>query len=184
MQLGILGQSIFAAEGPNGNQLAADLNEVYWGSLAFFVVLGLIIWKAGPAIVKGLNGRTARIQKDFDAANEARSTAEQSLSASSADTPDIGAERARIKAEGAETATRLRVDTAARANAEAIAMKERATNDIQNQTRQAIADLREEIASLTRESTEALVSEQLDAGSQSGLIDSYINSLETSGGVR
>ena len=171
---------IFAAEGPNGSQLASDINEVYWGSAAFFVVLGLIIWKAGPAIVKGLNGRTERIQKEFDAANEARNAAERSLSASSADAPNIGVETARIKTEAAETATRLRVDTAARANAEAAAMKERATNDIQNQTRQAIADLREEISSLTRDSTEALVAEKLDAGSQSGLIDSYISSLESS----
>jgi F0F1-type ATP synthase membrane subunit b/b' len=57
-------------------------------------------------------------------------------------------------------------------------MRERAANDIQNQTSQALADLREEIASLTRSSTEALVSEKLDAGSQAGLIDSYISSLE------
>ncbi len=169
---------ILAAEGPNGPQLAADINEVIWGSLAFFVILGIIIWKAGPAVVKALNGRTERIQREFDEAQAARSAAELKLSTSSADTPDLGSEKRRIMAEAQETATRLRVDTAARAKAEAEAMKERATSDIQNQTRQALADLREEIASLTRDSTEVLVGEQLDAGSQSGLIDTYISSLE------
>jgi len=169
---------IFAAEGPNGPQLASDINEVIWGSIAFFVVLALIIWKAGPAVVKALNGRTERIQGEFDEAQAARTSAEQALSSTSADAPDIGTESKRIVAEANETATRLRVDTAARAKAEAEAMRERATGDIQNQTRQALADLREEIASLTRESTEALVGEQLDAGSQTSLIDSYIRSLE------
>ncbi|MBT8241380.1 MAG: ATP synthase F0 subunit B [Acidimicrobiia bacterium] len=171
---------ILAAEGPNGSQIPADVNEVYWGSLAFFVIMGVLIWKAGPAIMKALNGRTDRIQRDFDEAQAARLSAENALSATAADTPDIAAESARIKKEAEETASRLRVDTAARAKAEAEAMRERAANDIQNQTAQALADLREEIASLTRSSTEILVSEKLDAGSQSDLIDSYISSLERS----
>ncbi len=172
--------SIFAAEGPNGPQLASDINEVYWGSLAFFVILGVLVWKAGPAVMKALNGRTDRIQREFDEAMSARSEAEAALSASSADTPDIGAEAARIKKEAEQTATRLRVDTVARAKAEAVAMRERAANDIQNQTSQALADLREEIASLTQTSTEVLVGEKLDPGSQANLIDSYISSLERS----
>jgi F-type H+-transporting ATPase subunit b len=171
---------IFAAEGPNGPQLASDINEVYWGSLAFFVILGILIWKAGPAVMKALNGRTDRIQREFDEAMAARTEAETALSASSADTPDIGTEAARIEKEAEATAARLRIDTAARAKAEAEAMRERAANDIQNQTSQALADLREEIASLTRTSTEVLVGEKLDAGSQAGLIDSYISSLERS----
>jgi len=171
---------IFAAEGPNGSQIPADVNEVYWGSLAFFVIVGILIWKAGPAVMKALHGRTDRIQRDFDEAQAARTTAERALSATTAGAPDIGAEVARIKKEAQETATRLRVDTAARAKAEAEAMRERAANDIQNQTSQALADLREEIASLTRTSTEVLVGEKLDADSQADLIDSYISSLERS----
>jgi F-type H+-transporting ATPase subunit b len=171
---------ILAAEGPNGPQLASDINEVYWGSLAFFVILGVLIWKAGPAVMKALNGRTDRIQREFDEAQAARSEAEKALSASSADAPDIGTEAARIKKEAQETATRLQVDTAARAKAEGEAMRERAANEIQNQTSQALGDLREEIASLTRASTEELVGEKLDAGSHANLIDSYISSLERS----
>lgn len=176
--------SIFAAEGPNGNFLPADINEVYWGSLAFFVIMGVIVWKAGPAVVKALNGRTDRIQREFDEAQAARSDAEKALSATAASTPDVVAESARIVEEATETASRLRIDTANRARAEAEAMKERATLDIQNQTRQAINDLREEIAMLTRRSTEALVNETLDERAQSGLIDDYISSLEATGSAR
>jgi F-type H+-transporting ATPase subunit b len=130
--------------------------------------------------MKALNGRTDRIQREFDEAQTARLAAENALSATTAEAPDIETEAARIKKEAAETASRLRADTAARAAAEAAAMRERAANDIQNQTAQALADLREEIASLTRSSTEILVGEKLDAGSQSDLIDSYISSLERS----
>ncbi len=172
---------IFAAEGPNGGQLPADINEVYWGSLAFFVIVGILVWKAGPAVVKAMEGRTDRIQREFDEAMLARTEAEAVLAATSDGAPDVSAESNRIAEEAAQTATRLRVDTAARARAEAEAMKERATLDIQNQTRQALADLREEISSLTKSATEALVAAQLDANSQSGLIDSYISSLETTG---
>ncbi len=175
---------IFAAEGPNGNFLPADINEVYWGSLAFFVIVGILVWKAGPPTVRALNGRTDRIQREFDEAHAARSDAEAALSATAAHTPDVAAESARILQEAKETASRLRIDTANRARAEAEAMKERATVDIQNQTRQAINDLREEIADLTRKSTEVLVSESLDDTAQRGLIDDYITSVEATGGRR
>lgn len=176
--------SIFAAEGPNGNFLPADINEVYWGSLAFFVIVGILVWKAGPAVVKALNGRTDRIQREFDEAQAARADAEAALDATAAHTPDIAAESDRLVREATETASRLRIDTANRARAEAEAMKERATVDIQNQTRQAINDLREEIAELTRRSTEVLVAESLDENAQRGLIDDYIASVEAAGGRR
>ena len=34
--------TILAAEAPNGKHLAGDLNEVYWGSAAFFVLMALL----------------------------------------------------------------------------------------------------------------------------------------------
>ena len=40
---------LLASEKPNGFLLSGDLNEVIWGSIAFFLILGLLIWKAGPA---------------------------------------------------------------------------------------------------------------------------------------
>ena len=166
-----------AAEGPNGVHIPADVNEVYWGSVAFFVVVGLIWWKARPLIVEALKDRTARIETELEEAKAARTDAEAALQASSADLPDVSAEEARIRAEAEATAEKLKADLVAKAEAEAEAIRERGRADVENRRRQARADLSAEVARLTRTSAEAVVRQGLDGGSQADLIDNYINQV-------
>jgi F-type H+-transporting ATPase subunit b len=169
--------SIFAAEGPNGLQLASDINEVIWGSLAFFVLLALVVWKAGPAIKAAISGRTDRIRDELAAAEAERADAEAALSAKAADVPDVDVEQARIREEAQETAERLKTDMAAKAQADAAALVARAQADVATQRAQALADMREEVARLTRDATEAVVNDSLDDASQSDLIDQYISQV-------
>lgn len=164
----------FAAEGPNGLQLAGDINEVYWGSAAFFVLVALIWWKAGPAIKKMVTGRTERIRAELAAAETERAEAEAALNASTADLPDVSSEEARIRSEAQETAARLKIDMVDKAHADAQALKDRAVADVENMTRQAMADLQSEVASLTRNATEAVVTDSLDEAAHGNLIENYI----------
>lgn len=165
---------LLAAEEPNSVHLPGDLNEVYWGSAAFFVVVGLLWWKAWPALRRVLDGRTASIRAEIEAAEVARREAEARYEAQRAEVGDIGAERQRLLAEATETAERLKVDLVARARADAEALRARALVDITAQRNQAMGDLRSEVARLTRGATEAIVRENLDPASQKQLIDSYI----------
>jgi F-type H+-transporting ATPase subunit b len=165
---------IFAADKPNGVHLAGDINEVYWGSVAFFVLVGLIAWKAGPAIKKMMTGRTERIRAELAAAEAARDEAQAALTASTADLPDVEAEAARIRTEAAETAARLKSDLVAKAHDDAAALQTRAAADIENQKRQALADIREEVARLTRGATEEVVTSSLDDATHADLIEKYI----------
>ena len=167
----------FAAEAPNGLQLAGDINEVIWGSIAFFVVLGLIIWKAGPLIVKAMKDRTEGIELELAQAKEERAAAEMALTASTSDLPDVGAEEAKIRSEAQATATKLKEDLIAKAEAEAEALKERGRIDVDNLKRQAQADLASEVSLMTRNTAEAVVTQALDGDSQSELIENYISQV-------
>jgi len=169
---------LFASEEPNGVHLASDINEVIWGSLAFFVVLGLIIWKAGPAIAKAFNGRTERIAAELGSAAAQKDEAVAALTASTADLPDTNAEEARIKAEAIETAERVKADLIAKAHADAEDIRVRGRADVDNYRRQAVADLTAELSELTKNSAEAVIIENLDAGAHAELIDNYINQVE------
>lgn len=169
--------NLIAAEGPNGVHLAGDINEVYWGSIAFFVLMGLIIWKAGPAIKGMLTGRTDRIRNELAEAAQARDDAQAVLTESTADLPDVDAEADRIRLEADETAERLKNDIVAKAGVEAQTLKDRAAVDIENQKRQALADIREEVARLTRGATEEVVNDSLDDAAHSDLIENYINQV-------
>lgn len=166
-----------AAEGPNGMHWPADINEVYWGTIAFLVIVGLAVWKGGPAIQQSLRDRTAGIEAELADAKAARARAEAALTESSADLPDVSAEEARIRAEAEATAEKLKADLVAKAEAEAEAVRERGRSDVANRRRQAQADLAAEVSRLTRSSAEAVVREGLDGGAQTDLIETYINQV-------
>lgn len=168
--------NLLAAEG-NGYHLAHDIKEVYWGSAAFFIVVGLIWWKAGPAIKNGLASRTERIEAELADARSRREAAEAALTASTSELPDLSAEETRIRIEAEETAARLKADLIAKAEAEAEGVRERGKADVANRKRQARADLQAEIADATRRAAEDMVRSDLDAGAQSDLIDAYINQV-------
>lgn len=161
----------------NGVHLAGDMKEVYWGSSAFIVLVALIAWKFGPAIKKMVASRPERIEAELEAAKAARTEAEAALNASTADLPDVGAEEVRIRDEALETASRLKVDMAAKADADAEALKARGVTDVANMKRQALTDLQDEVATITRDATEAIVTEGLDEAAHAELIENYINQV-------
>lgn len=165
---------ILASTEDNGPHFAGDINEVYWGSIAFFVVIALLYKFAWPAIKSGFAGRTERIEGELEAAAEARAAAEAALVTSTADLPDVDSESERLLAESKTTAARLKSEIVAKAHIDAEALKTRAATDISSQTSQALADIRDEFARLTRDATERVVESNLDAASHADLIDSYI----------
>ncbi|MFV0523113.1 MAG: F0F1 ATP synthase subunit B [Acidimicrobiales bacterium] len=173
--------TLLAAEGEhhaNGRQFAGDINEVIWGSIAFFVVLALLIKYGGPAISKGFKGRTDRIQGEIDEAKAQRSAAENAAAAERSELPDLAGEEQRLLDEANESATRLRADIVARAQTEADEIRARGSAEVENYRRQALADLTAEVSQLTKDSAEAVVLETLDDASQRDLIDRYITHLE------
>ena len=169
---------LIAAEGPNEVHLPADINEVYWGTAAFLVVMALLIRLAGPAIAGAFRKRTADIEAELAAARAARAEAEAALTATSSDLPDVSVEEARIKAEAADAAARLKDDMIARAQADADEIRTRGNAEVENQRRQALADLRAEVSEMTRQSAEAVVTDQLDDSAQNDLIENYIRQVE------
>ncbi len=166
---------IFAAG--NGYQIPHDPREMYWGSAAFFIVVGLIWWKGAPAIKRGLASRTERIEAELADARSRRDAAEAALNASTSELPDLSEEEARIRSEATETAARLKADLIAKAEAEAEGVRERGKADVANRKRQARADLQAEIAEATRLAAEDMVRSDLNLGAQSDLIDAYIDEV-------
>jgi len=168
------------AHHPNSKILPGDLNEVYIGSVAFLIVVGLIVKLAGPAMAKGFSARSKAIEQELADAAAAKEQAEAQLVESSADLPDVDAEAERILAEAKETAARLKQDLIAQATTDAEELRTRGNAEVDNLRRQAVADLSTEISTLARGAAEALIDETLDQAVQSDLIDGYITQLEQS----
>jgi F-type H+-transporting ATPase subunit b len=166
--------TLLGAEAPNGLWLPGDFNEVIWGSLAFFVVAGLL-WKfARKPVADGLAGRTRRIADQLGEAEQARLAAEAEADRIRAALADSDAEAARILEEARRSADALRRDVAARAEADIAALRERAAADLAATRAQAEADLAAELSRLALGATEEVVQSALDDATQQQLIEAYI----------
>jgi F-type H+-transporting ATPase subunit b len=165
---------VTAAEKPNSFLLSSDINEVIWGSIAFFIILGLLIWKAGPAIKTAFTGRTERLAKELDDSAGAKAEAQTKLADVQRRIADAGNERQRILDEAAQTAASLKTQLKAKADQDAAELVARAAADVEASKGQALADLQSDAASLAMGAAEAVVTHNLDAATQSDLIETYI----------
>ncbi|MGZ4759922.1 MAG: F0F1 ATP synthase subunit B [Acidimicrobiales bacterium] len=168
---------LLASEEPNGFLLSSDLNEVIWGSIAFFIVLGLLIKFGGPAVKNGLGGRTERLAKELDDAAAAKAEAQTKLADVQHRIADAGNERQRILDEAATTAASLKAQLQAKADQDASELLARAAADVEASKGQALADLQADAASLALGAAEAVVNRNLDAATQTDLIESYISQV-------
>lgn len=168
---------VTASEEPNGFLLSSDLNEVIWGSIAFFIILGLLIWKAGPFIKTALSSRTERVAKEIHDSTVAKAEAQAKLADVQRRIADAGNERQRILEEADQTATSLKAQLRVKADQDAAELVARAAADIEASKGQALADLQADAASLALGAAEAVVNRNLDTATQTELIESYITQV-------
>ncbi|HCB34119.1 MAG TPA: ATP synthase F0 subunit B [Acidimicrobiaceae bacterium] len=163
------------AEAPNPIIPAWD--EVIWGSLAFLILL-VVMWKfAYPAIRKAMEGRTARIQAEIDAAAAANREAQELRARYDARLVEADAEAARIVEAARGEAERVRRERLAAIEPEIAERRAQAEADIEAARVRALADVRSQITSLAVGAASQVVMASLDADAHRRLIDDYIDNV-------
>ncbi len=168
---------VLASEKPNGYFLPGSIDEFWWGTIAFTLLLAVFVWKGLPALSRLMKARTEAIRAEIEAAEAARAEAEAELEEVRRRLSDAAAESERIVAEARERAARLEADLLERARAEIAETKERARIEIEASKAQALADLRAEIAAQAARAADAVVRANLDDSAQHDLIADYIASV-------
>ena len=171
--------TVLAAEAgaENGFWLPHDIWEVFWGSLAFLVVF-FLLWKfARKPAAEFFSGRISGIAEELDTAAQERLVAEGERDRIKAALADSDSEAARIIEEARRSADQLTADIAARAQADAAALRERATADLASTRAQAESDLAGELSRLSLGAAERVVERSLDDAAQQRLIDDYISQV-------
>jgi F-type H+-transporting ATPase subunit b len=168
---------VFAAEKSNSWLLPGDLNKVYWWAAAFFVVLGLYLWKGLAPTKAALRKRSDRIAAELAAAEQDRAAADAELAAVQASVANKDVEAERIVAEARVRAEQLREDLTARAEADIAESRHRAQIEIEIAKGQALADIRAEVSARALRAAEAVVADNLDDQTHASLIDRYIQQV-------
>jgi F-type H+-transporting ATPase subunit b len=155
-------------------------NELIWGIISFTVLL-VLLWKfAYPGLKKGMDARTERIASSIDEAESAKTEAQTLLDDYRRQLADARNESGRIIEEARQQADSLKRDQESRLQAELAEMRARAAADIESAKAQAVADLHADVAQIAIGAAEVVVQHNLDADTQTQLIENYINQVGSS----
>lgn len=169
--------NLLASEAPNEWWLPGDKNEVIWGTLAFLIVAFLLVKFGREPVRRYYANRTAAVEEQLGAAEQARAEAEAERDRIKAALADSDSEAARIIEDARQSADRLRADIEARTVTEIAQLRERAEADLATTRTQATADLTGEVSRLALGATEQVVGSTLDDSAQQRLIDDYIRQV-------
>ena len=154
-----------------------EKNEIIWGALSFLILFAAIAKFAYPALKKGIEARSDRIRDDLAAADQAKVDGEAALAQYKAQIADAKSEAARIIEEARQQADALKKEQEARLQTELAEMRSRAAADVESAKAQAVADLQGDVAKLAIGAAEVVVQKNLDAATQTQLVENYINQL-------
>jgi F-type H+-transporting ATPase subunit b len=149
----------------------------FWIALAFLVAVVVLIKKAAPGIVGGLDARAVRIKDEIEEAKRLRAEAETTLAEYQRKQRDALAEAQSIVARAKEDAERIGREAEAELEA-SLKRREAATLDkIAQAEAKALAEVRNVAVDVAIETTKLLLRETLDKKRSSKLIDQAIEEL-------
>lgn len=153
------------------NQIfSLDPGSVLWTLLTFVILLTLLrkfawgpILAALQAREQGISDNIEKARSDREAAAKARQDHEQSLAAAKA-------EAQKLLAESRDRAKKYEADQLEQAKTEVQKLKEKAGEEIAQQSRQAMQSLQGELVDLTLDAAEKLLRKDLDRTTHAGLV--------------
>ena len=151
---------------------------ILWTLIVFIVLLALL-WKFGwPAILKSVEERERRIQRQLDEAEKARAEAAQLLEQQRRAIEKARNEAQEILAKAKTVATKEREALLAKTREEQDQLLERARREIDAEKEKAILALRKEAVDLAIAAASKLLEEKLDSEADRRLVLDYLASLE------
>jgi F-type H+-transporting ATPase subunit b len=166
------------------NPILPATNELIWGAISFTLLFLALRKFALPPLRKSMDDRAEKIRTSLDEAEKVRTEAESVRTDYQRQMADARNEAARIIEEARQTADQLRRDLTARAEAEAVELRQRNAEQISAERDRVMAEVQGQVASLAVELAERVVEANLDRESNLRLIENYINSVGTGSGAR
>ncbi len=150
----------------------------FWMTVVFLVVLG-ILWKYGfPVIIKMVDERKAFIDESLKKAHEANERLANIQKEGESILQEAREKQAQILREAAETRDAIVEKAQDKARSEGARLLEEAKAAIEQEKKAAIADIREQVATLSVEIAEKVLKQNLkDDKSQMDLIDRMLDEV-------
>lgn len=177
--------AVLAAE-PEGEEathsvLIPALPDLVWGSIAFALILGLMLWRFVPRINAALDARVNAIEGGIKRADEAQAEANAARDKYAAQLAEVRTEAGRIREEAREDAKQIRAELVEQAQADAARIVANAQVQIEAERAAALASLRTEVGSLALDLASGVIGESLtDDKKAAGIVDRFLVDLAAS----
>ncbi len=161
--------------------LAADAATQIWEAVNLLLLFGVIFYVARKPILAYLAERKDTIQSNIESSEKLLSEAEAKLSEWNQKAAQLDDEIAMIRASTKRAAEAERDAIIAYARETAERIKAGASADVERERNVARDSLREEVAGLATELAGGILSEKVNDGDRSRLVDEFIAKLEQGG---
>ena len=160
--------------------LLPELPDLVWGSLAFLVVLVVIVWKILPRFNAALDARADAIEGGLKRAEEAQAGAQEALEQYNAQLAEARTAAAGIREQAREDAKRIRAELVEAAQAEAARVLANAQAQLEAERLSALASLRAEVGTLAIDLASGVIGESLNDKRSNDIVDRFLADLEAS----
>lgn len=167
--------SLFMAGG--GGLLSFNTGFAIWVAISMVIFL-LIMYKfALPPIMKALDDRETNIRESLEAAEKALAKAEEISKNNEAILRDAEAKAQQIRKDAVKDAEVLRAERIEKSRLEAEKLLSDARNAIEQEKKQALAELRKEVTTLAIEASTKILKENMDTEKNQKLVKSFVEDL-------
>jgi len=158
--------------------ITPDFGLFFWMTVVFLVVL-FILWKYGfPVIVKMVDERKAYIDESLKKAHEANERLANIQKEGESILQEAREKQAQILKEAAQTRDAIVEKAQDKARSEGVRLLDEAKAAIEQEKKAAIADIRQQVATLSVEIAEKVIRKNLhDDKSQMDLIDRMLDGV-------
>jgi len=158
--------------------LSVSIGTVLWTTIAFLIVLFLLVKFAWKPILASLKDREDSIQNALDAADKAKKEMESLQADNEKLLNDARAERDAMLKEARETKNKIVTEAKDKAKEEADNIIANAREAIQNEKMAAITEMKNQVAKFSIEIAEKILKDELSAkGKQEALIENAISDI-------
>jgi F-type H+-transporting ATPase subunit b len=160
-----------------GGLLSFNTGFAIWVGISMIVFILLMMKFAVPPIMKALEEREQNIKDSLESAEKALAKAEQISKDNEKALREAEAKAQQIRKEAVEQAELLRSERIKKAKEDADHLLDQAKTSIEQEKKQALLELRAEVAKLAVLSASKIIDAELDNEKNNKLVDNFLSEL-------
>lgn len=160
-----------------GGILSFDPGFAIWELITLILFLFIMKKYAAPVIMDALNERENRIKESLESAEKALARAEKISEDNEKALKEAEVKAQQIRQEAIRDAELLRSERIEKSKEEAARLIEQARSTIEQEKKQALLELRDEVARLAVKSASIILEAELDEKKNSKLVNNFIEDL-------